>query len=53
LAINEALSFVKIDKKEILKETLGEQNYRLYHNINKVQEFKGIQARVPFMFDIN
>ena len=44
--------FVKIDKEAILKETLGDETYRLYNNINQMKNLKGIQARMPFIYTI-
>ena len=47
------LPFVKTDKESILKETLGVENYQFYKNIEKMKHLKGIQARVPYLFEIN
>ena len=44
--------FVKVSKEDVLKEALGDENYRLYNNINQVKNLKGIQARIPFLFEI-
>lgn len=44
--------FAKISKEDVLKEALGEANYRMYLNLNQMQKLKGIQARVPFIFEI-
>ncbi|NVK10203.1 MAG: signal peptide peptidase SppA [Tenacibaculum sp.] len=53
--LKEALKFspfMKASKKEILKETLGDENYQLYYNIHKMKNLKGIQARIPFIFQV-
>lgn len=53
--LKEALKFspfMKASKEEILKETLGDENYQLYHNIHKMKNLKGIQARIPFVFQV-
>lgn len=53
--LKEALSFspfAKVSKEEILKEALGDENYQLYNNINQMKKLKGIQARIPFIFQI-
>lgn len=47
-----SLPFVKIDKEAILKESLGEENYRLFNNINQIKNLKGIQARMPYLLEI-
>lgn len=44
--------FVKVSKEDVLKEALGDENYRLYNNINQMKNLKGIQARIPFIFEI-
>ncbi|MGG6230247.1 signal peptide peptidase SppA [Tenacibaculum sp. SDUM215027] len=44
--------FMKTSKEEILKETLGDENYQLYYNIHKMKNLKGIQARIPFVFQV-
>jgi len=44
--------FMKASKEEILKETIGDENYQLYNNIHKMKNLKGIQARIPFIFQI-
>ena len=44
--------FVKVSKEDVLKEALGDENYRLYNNINQMKNLKGIQTRIPFIFEI-
>ncbi|CAM1342386.1 signal peptide peptidase SppA [Tenacibaculum aestuarii] len=44
--------FMKASKEEILKETMGDENYQLYNNIHKMKNLEGIQARIPFIFQI-
>ncbi len=44
--------FAKVSKEEILKEALGDENYQLFNNINQMKNLKGIQARMPFIFQI-
>ncbi|WP_028892417.1 signal peptide peptidase SppA [Tenacibaculum sp. 47A_GOM-205m] len=44
--------FMKASKEEILKETMGDENYQLYNNIHKMKNLKGIQARIPFIFQV-
>ncbi|WP_417786083.1 signal peptide peptidase SppA [Tenacibaculum sp.] len=53
--LKEALKFspfIKASKEEILKETLGDENYQLYYNLQKMKNLKGIQARIPFVFQV-
>ncbi|WP_420551533.1 signal peptide peptidase SppA [Tenacibaculum aiptasiae] len=53
--LKEALNFSpfgKVSKEEILKEALGDEHYQLYDNINQMKKLKGIQARMPFIFQI-
>ena len=44
--------FMKASKEEILKETMGDENYQLYNNIHKMKNLEGVQARIPFIFQI-
>ena len=44
--------FGKVSKEEILQEALGDETFRLYNNINEMRSLKGIQARMPFVFEI-
>ena len=44
--------FGKTSKEEILKETIGEENFKLYNNINQLKNLKGIQARLPFIIEV-
>ncbi|WBX71727.1 signal peptide peptidase SppA [Tenacibaculum retecalamus] len=53
--LKEAFSFspfAKVSKEDILKETLGDENYQLYNNINQMKKLKGIQARMPYILQI-
>ena len=53
--LKEALQFspfAKVSKEEVLKEALGDENYQLYNNINQMKNLKGVQARIPFIFEI-
>ncbi|QXP72691.1 signal peptide peptidase SppA [Tenacibaculum sp. AHE15PA] len=53
--LKEAFSFspfAKVSKEEILKETLGDENYQLYNNVNQMKKLKGIQARMPYILQI-
>lgn len=40
-------------KKQLLIEELGEENYKLYNNIKSFTNQKGIQAKLPFIMEIN
>jgi len=44
--------FAKVDKEAIIKETLGDEEYRLYKRINDMKNLKGIQARMPYVFTV-
>ena len=44
--------FGKVNKEEILKDALGEDAYKMYNNINQMKNLKGIQARMPFVYQI-
>lgn len=44
--------FGKVNKDEILKEALGDETFRLYNSINQIKNLKGIQARMPFVYEI-
>ena len=40
-------------KEKILIEELGEENYRMYQTIKRISNLKGMQARIPFVIEIN
>ncbi len=44
--------FAKVNKEDILKEALGNENYRLFTQINQFKNLKGIQTRMPYIIDI-
>ncbi|WGH74997.1 signal peptide peptidase SppA [Tenacibaculum tangerinum] len=44
--------FAKSSKEGLLKETLGNDSYQLYYNIQKMKNLKGIQARLPFLLEV-
>lgn len=44
--------FAKASKEEILREAMGDENFQLYNNIYRIRNLKGIQARIPFTFQI-
>ncbi len=39
--------------KNLLKKELGFENYRIYESLKQITQFKGIQARLPFVIEIN
>ena len=39
-------------KEAILKEELGQVNYRIYQDFKRVYGMKGMQARIPYVFTI-
>ncbi|SDW42270.1 protease-4 [Lutibacter oricola] len=39
-------------KEDILKEELGEENYKIYKNIKQISNLKGVQARLPYILEI-
>ena len=41
------------DKNEILKEELGEEYFKIYQKLKQASQTKGVQARMPFMLEIN
>ncbi len=44
--------FMKVDKEELVKETIGEETYQIYKHLNELKTMKGIQAKMPFVFEI-
>lgn len=46
------MPFAKANKNEILREALGDETFRMYNTINEVKNMKGVQARIPFIFEI-
>lgn len=44
--------FARLAKEEILRELLEEQEIEAYKNIREFKNLKGIQARMPFLYDI-
>lgn len=47
----ENLPFAKT-KERLIKEEIGEENYKVMEEIKRVQSYKGIQARMPFEINI-
>ncbi|MEY4085652.1 MAG: hypothetical protein RL074_1439 [Bacteroidota bacterium] len=47
----ENLPFAK-SKERLIKEEIGEENYKVMEQIKRVQSYKGIQARMPFEISI-
>ena len=47
----ENLPFAKT-KERLIKEEIGEENYKVMEQIKRVQSYKGIQARMPFEISI-
>lgn len=47
----ENLPFAKT-KERLIKEEIGEENYKVMEQIKRVQNYKGIQARMPFEINI-
>ncbi len=47
----ENLPFAK-SKERLIKEEIGEENYRVMEQIKRIQSYKGIQARMPFEITI-
>lgn len=45
-------SFIRSKKDAALKSELGQENYQMYKNLKQVTEWQGIQARIPFVFEI-
>lgn len=41
-----------ISKEKVLIEEIGEENYKIYQNLKYFSKLKGIQARIPYVFDI-
>ena len=46
-------SFINTKKESLLKEELGETNYKIYSSLKQFYHFKGIQARLPYLLEIN
>jgi protease-4 len=47
----ESFPFAKT-KERLIKEEIGEENYKVMEQIKRVQSYKGIQARMPFEINI-
>ena len=43
---------MKASSKQLLKEELGEESYKIYESVKKLTRLKGIQARMPFEIEI-
>ncbi|MEY4431984.1 MAG: hypothetical protein RLZZ44_114 [Bacteroidota bacterium] len=39
-------------KERLIKEEIGEENYRVMEEIKRIQNYKGVQARMPFEITI-
>ena len=44
--------FAKASKESLLKEELGEEQFKVYQSVKKLTKLKGIQARMPFEIEI-
>jgi protease-4 len=44
--------FGKVNKEEIIKEAIGNENYELFNQINQFKSMEGIQARMPYLINI-
>ncbi|TCP28407.1 protease-4 [Tenacibaculum skagerrakense] len=44
--------FGKVNKEEIIKEAIGDENYELFYQINQFKNMEGIQARMPYIINI-
>ena len=51
-AFNSLSPFGLVDKEILIRETLGEEQYRLYQNLNQMKHLKGIQTRMPYILEI-
>ena len=40
-------------KRELLRTELGNENYQLYQKLEQVGNWSGMQARLPFLIEIN
>lgn len=40
------------ETRNILKEELGFENYKIYESLKQISSFKGIQTRLPFVIEI-
>ncbi|MDZ7615282.1 MAG: signal peptide peptidase SppA [Flavobacteriaceae bacterium] len=45
-------SFISSKKEAVIKAELGQDNYKMYKNMKQISEWQGIQARIPFIFEI-
>ena len=45
-------SLITAKKDILLKEELGIENYNIYSSLKEIYNFKGIQARLPYIIDI-
>lgn len=43
---------MNLSKEAILKEELGEENYKVFEQIKKANQLKGIQALMPYELNI-
>ncbi|MGG8496457.1 signal peptide peptidase SppA [Tenacibaculum sp. TC6] len=44
--------FANSSKKELLKEVLNTEEYKVYSTINELKNLKGIQARMPYILEV-
>jgi protease-4 len=45
-------NFISSKKEAVIKAELGQDNYQMYKNFKQISEWQGIQARIPFIFEI-
>ena len=46
------MPFMKVDAASIIKQEIGEENYKAYKQMKSFSELKGIQARLPYEINI-
>lgn len=51
--IDEILDRKKTEPAALIRQEVGEENYRLYQQLKKIREITGVQARLPFEFIMN
>ncbi len=47
-----SLPFMR-SKEKVLIEEIGEENYKIYQTIKQFSRLRGVQARIPFIMEIN
>ncbi len=47
------MPFMKVDTEKLIKNEIGADNYKTYKQLKEFSQLKGVQARLPYILEIN